>query len=64
MGLRNALLIMIPVNVLTAASAVGQNYGDHRTCGVGAGGKPTGNPGVVTSTHTISRVEFRGKGLR
>ncbi len=29
MGLRNALLIMIPVSVLTAASAAGQNYGDH-----------------------------------
>ena len=29
MGLRNALLIMIPVSVLTAASAAGQNYDDH-----------------------------------
>ncbi len=64
MRLRNALLIMIPVNVLTAASAVGQNYGDHPHMWGGTGGKPTGNPGVVTSTHTISRVEFRGKGLR
>ncbi len=38
MGLRNALLIMIPVNVLTAASAVGQNYGDHPHMWVGLGG--------------------------
>ena len=29
MGLKNALLIMIPVSVLTAASAAGQSHGDH-----------------------------------
>ena len=29
MGLRNALLIVIPVSVLTAVSAAAQTYGDH-----------------------------------